>query len=71
MPSERSMKEVLYMGISHQMLNVRSMSGSSNIKPIFHVLPHVTENFVISLAQAIFQHLYQNCLCIVTTDFVS
>jgi hypothetical protein len=29
------------------MLNVSATSGSSNIKPIFNLLPHVVENFLI------------------------
>jgi hypothetical protein len=29
--------------------NVSATSGSSNIKPIFNFLPHVVENFLVSV----------------------
>jgi hypothetical protein len=34
--------------------SVRVMSGSSNIKPIFNLLPHVVENFLINVCTGLF-----------------
>jgi hypothetical protein len=37
------------MNLSVIQFNARARSGSSNIKPIFNLLPHIVENFLISV----------------------
>jgi hypothetical protein len=41
--------------------NVSAASGSSNIKPIFDLLPHAVENFLISVAQASLIRVLSSC----------